>query len=80
VATLAMWMAAYMYISTLRHLYVIMSSKMTILAFKLVVQSQYQSLTQELVYNSPGLDLKFDAQFVRLASVSNGLPQVLQLL
>jgi hypothetical protein len=53
---------------------------MTIPALKLVVQSQYQYLTQELVHDGPVLDLKFDAQFVRLASVGNGFPQVSQLL
>jgi hypothetical protein len=37
-------------------------------------------LTQELVHGGPVLDLKFDAQFVRLASVGNGFPQVSQLL
>jgi hypothetical protein len=59
---------------------VTISSKMTIPALKLVVQSQYQYLTQELVHDGPVLDLKFDAQFVRLASVGNGFPQVSQLL
>ncbi|KIM72730.1 hypothetical protein PILCRDRAFT_15861 [Piloderma croceum F 1598] len=41
--------------------------------------SNYQYLTQEIVHDGPILDLKFNAQFDRLASVSSGFPQVSQL-
>jgi WD40 repeat protein len=45
-----------------------------------IFQSNYQYFTQGSVHNGPIMDLKFDAQFGRLASVSNGFLQVSQLL
>lgn len=41
--------------------------------------SDYQYFTQDLVHDGPVIDLKFDAQFGRLASVGNGFAQVSQL-
>ena len=40
----------------------------------------YQYFAQEQVHDGPVLDLKYDAQFGRLASVGNGFPQVSELL
>ena len=71
-------MAVYTYISVSSHLYVNIISNLSInLTF--VIESNYQYLTQELVHDGPILDLKFDAQFGRLASVGSGFPQVSQL-
>ena len=44
------------------------------------VQYNYQYFMQELVHDGQVMDLKFNAQFGWLASVSNGSPQVSQLL
>lgn len=44
------------------------------------VQTIYQYVTQEQVHGGPVLDLKYDSQFGRLASVGNGFPQVSELL
>jgi hypothetical protein len=44
-----------------------------------VNQTIYQYFTQEQVHNGPVLDLKYDTQFGRFASVSNGFPQVSEL-
>ena len=71
-------MAPYMYISVSSHLYVTIILNLPInLTF--IIESNYQYLTQELVHNGPILDLKFDPQFGRLASVGSGFPQVSQL-
>jgi hypothetical protein len=43
-------------------------------------QSHYQYFAQELVHDGPVMDIKFDTNFGRLASVGNGFPQVSELL
>jgi hypothetical protein len=71
-------MAPYMYISVLSHMYVTIIPNLPInLTYN--IKSNYQYLEQELVHNSPILDLKFNAQFGRLASVGSVFPQVSQL-
>ena len=71
-------MAPYMYISVSSHLYGTIILNLPI-NLTYIIESNYQYLTQELVHDGPILDLKFDTQFGRLASVSSGFPQVSQL-
>jgi WD40 repeat protein len=44
-----------------------------------VIQTVYQYFAQDQVHDGPVLDLKYDTQFGRLASVGNGFPQVSEL-